>query len=287
MKLNRFGSIFFVLTLLVGVMVGCEDDSAGDNLTNKDYISLGEKVEAVVITQGQTATVEGKVYASHTSNADRVVSLRVITESVYNTETGTDQVPVTTIDQDDYTVPATVTIPAGSLEGTFSVTITDVNLDYNGKKLVVGIVPSTNWEIAQRTIGNKDLGTFEVLDKRLEITATRRCTENSLRVEVVTDNYGAETTWELYDSNFSYVDGIDGPVGPYTNGVLGVQDTRSFCLSAGEYTLVVYDSEGDGMNDGTNQGYVRLYTVDEDGNETEIYRTATFATDDIYTFTLN
>jgi len=290
MKLNKIRLLFSALTVFsLGALVGCEDDSATENRVNNNYVSLGELPQDVVVSEGETVTIQAKIYAGRPSNVDRVIDLRVIFESAYNDAhpTTPQVVDVTTVGEDDFTVPASVTIPAGATEATFSVNVTDVDLGFDGKQIVIGIVPKKEVEVASSFVGTVEAGDYEVIDKRLVINAVRRCEQNSLRVEVFTDNFGSETTWTLYDASFNYVEGIDGPVGPYQDGILGVQDTRSFCLGAGEYTLLVEDESGDGMNDGTNQGYVRLYTVDAAGNETEIFRTATFATEDIYTFTLN
>lgn len=294
MKLNKFGLLFIASIVSLGVFVSCEDDSAGKNYTNSEYVSFADVPQTIVIADGETVTVEASIFAGHTSNVDRVLDLRVVFQSVFNEanpdpETGEPGkvVPVTTVDQDDVSVPATVTIPAGAREAKFNVTIHGNSLDFTGKQIAIGVVPKVGLEVAQYYVGSASNGDYEIVDKRLVIKAVRRCDLNSLRVEVVTDGFGSETTWELYDSGFNYVDGITGPVGGYSDGNPGASYIRNFCLAAGDYTFVAYDSEGDGMNDGTNQGYIRLYTVDAAGVETEIYRTATFASDDFYTFTLN
>lgn len=290
MKLNRIRLFLSALTVFsLGVFVSCEDDSSTENQLNGGYVSLAEKPETIVVDEGETVTVESKVFASRASNVDRVINLQVIFESAYNTAHPDEEgnpgttVPVTTIGEDDFTVPATVTIPAGAVEATFSIDITDVNLGYNGKRIVVAIVPKPELEVATSTIGTVSAGDYEILTKRLIVTALRRCAENSFRIEIVTDNYGSETTWELYDADFNII----GVGGPYPDGAPVSAEIRSFCLAAGTYTFAVYDSEGDGMFDSTNQGYYRLFTVDAAGVETNIHQNGTFGEFETYEFTLD
>lgn len=62
-------------------------------------------------------------------------------------------------------------------------------------------------------------------------------------LDITTDDYGSETTWEVQDASGNVV--YSG--GPYTDVNGGQQFSYSFCLEPGCYDLVVYDSYGDGM----------------------------------------
>lgn len=63
-----------------------------------------------------------------------------------------------------------------------------------------------------------------------------------IEIEIITDNYGDETTWELRDSNGDVL--ISG--GPYTTGSQQT-DVQTICLPNDCYEFEIFDSFGDGM----------------------------------------
>ena len=69
-------------------------------------------------------------------------------------------------------------------------------------------------------------------------------------LDITTDDYGSETTWEVQDANGNIL--YTG--GPYDDVNGGQQFSYSFCLEPGCYDLVVYDSYGDGMCCGYGNG---------------------------------
>jgi hypothetical protein len=276
MKYSKILSYSALAVFTLGLLVGCEDESANDNLTRKDFVSFVDMPLAVDVPQGETATVQAKIVAGHTSNEDRVINLQLITESL------SGQV-VTTADADEFSFPATVTIPAGSKEATFPVTFNDIDLGYSGKLVVIGIVPAPGIDMAMHTaiIPNENGGGVEFVNDRLVVTGRRQCLDNPFTIEIVTDLYGDETTWELYDGDFNLV--ADG--GPYAR-LVGGGERRFLCLEDGNYTFVIIDSEGDGMNDGTNEGYYRLIKYDADGNEIEVATGGQFGEDEVTEFSI-
>ena len=62
-----------------------------------------------------------------------------------------------------------------------------------------------------------------------------------INLELLTDDYPAETTWIITDSNGDLL--ISG--GPYEEGQTTYNE--QICLGAGSYTLSINDSYGDGM----------------------------------------
>jgi subtilisin family serine protease len=66
------------------------------------------------------------------------------------------------------------------------------------------------------------------------------CQDNEVTLTLVTDNYPAETTWELRDGSTVLASG-----GPY--GTSGATYTETFCLPDGCYDFVIFDSYGDGI----------------------------------------
>src|SRR5690554_796578 len=125
MKLNKLLLPVFAIASLV--FVGCEDDVASKNDLNSDHVTFMKQLAPIEIEAGASAVVEGKVYASQTKNTDRVIELEVVYTSTHNDAMETSTVPITTVDEADFSVPATVTIPAGEKTGTFEINITNVN----------------------------------------------------------------------------------------------------------------------------------------------------------------
>ncbi|MBN2173582.1 MAG: S8 family serine peptidase [Bacteroidales bacterium] len=74
----------------------------------------------------------------------------------------------------------------------------------------------------------------------------------TVEIDILTDNYGSETTWELVDDETSTVL-LSG--GPYGNNTLY---SETICLSHGCYTFTIYDAYGDGICCSYGSGY---YTV--------------------------
>lgn len=285
MKFNKLIMFFSALMMFSGILSSCSDDSATDNpLSGVNYISI-EEIKNVEISEGETAIIEVKVFASQASSADRVFDLQIITTAP---PTANADYPITTANPDYYSVPTSVTIPSGSKEGTFEVSVTATDLG-SGKRIVVGIVPKEGFHLATSQTSPDAEGNFDVIYKNLVINAKERCFKNSLLVEIVTDRYGDETTWELYDSAMNLV----GSGGPYpqqaTNGEYP-QSPANFCLDNGNYTFIIYDNPyNDGMDtNGTGQygnGYYRLSKI-VDGEEVEIAKNGTFGAFDEVSFSL-
>lgn len=66
------------------------------------------------------------------------------------------------------------------------------------------------------------------------------CNTNTLTLELTTDNYASETSWQLTDSANQQTASGNG----YSNATT---TTESFCLADGDYTFTIYDSYGDGI----------------------------------------
>ncbi|NQU67978.1 MAG: T9SS type A sorting domain-containing protein [Candidatus Marinimicrobia bacterium] len=75
-------------------------------------------------------------------------------------------------------------------------------------------------------------------------------------INILTDNYGGETSWDIYDSAGNYVDGIDS----YTLDNYTLY-TWELVLDPGTYTFNVWDDWGDGIYC-SDDGY---YQLDVDG----------------------
>lgn len=233
--------------MLTLAFVSCEEDIAtGSSL--KDYVGM-EPSEYVGIRRDETVTVESKVYATNVADVDRTFALVIDPASTHNASY--------------YTVPATVTIPAGEKSGVFQVEIIGTNIG-SGKKLIVGLeqLPGVNQAVTGYTAvlpAGAPLGTYPdvTVAKTNQITYTidELCETGFSKVvlSITFDNYPEETAWELYDSSMTLVasGGIDGAGNITGYAALGFADRSTFitnfCLPAGQYTFAIYDDYGDGM----------------------------------------
>ena len=70
-----------------------------------------------------------------------------------------------------------------------------------------------------------------------------------LTVEIVLDDYGSETTWEIFSGSDTYYTG-----GPYDDDSDGTLVSEQVCVSEGCYQFAIYDSFGDGICCGFGDG---------------------------------
>ena len=113
--------IFYFLTLiLITTLTGCEEAAEPTGIA---FITFEEPSKSYILDEGTTLNTEYTIYTASNVSSDTTLDLAV---------TGS-------LAAANYTVPATVTIPAGSNQGTFSVSITENNLDkINGETMVIG-----------------------------------------------------------------------------------------------------------------------------------------------------
>jgi hypothetical protein len=236
MKLKKSIAYFASLTLAFS-MLSCEEDISADSQT-VNYVGL-ENYQTVELSDGQTVVVEGKILASEATGSDRIFNLVVDASTTHGSA--------------NFTVPATVTIPAGSKEGKYNVTIIGNSL-VDGNKIVVRLEPSNN--LNQTTFyGSYSNGVLSgVGSSKSTFNLYRPCASVRARLSIKFDNYPEETAWELYDSSDNLIDsGGFNAAGTSITGyaALGFADRSTFsvvkCLAPGTYTFVIYDDFGDGM----------------------------------------
>lgn len=239
MILKKSIALFSALTL-VFTMLSCEEDNSADNSV-PNYVGL-ESYYTVELSDGETVTAEGRILASETSGTDRTYNLIVDASSTHGAA--------------NYSVPATVTIPAGEKEGVYEVTIVGNSL-VDGNKIVVRL--DTDATLNQNTFyGTYSGGVLTgVSTSKTTFNLYRPCASTRVRLSIKFDNYPEETAWELYDSAFNLIDsgGFESPGvingNPGTGYAALFADRATFsvvkCLAAGTYTFVIYDVFGDGM----------------------------------------
>ena len=236
MNMKLLKSIAF-LSFAAFTFVSCEEDTSGDNSVS-NFVGL-ESYQTVEIADGATVVVEGRIIASSATGSDRTFNLVVDASTNHGAA--------------DYIVPATVTIPAGSKEGFYDVTIYGNNV-VDGNKIVVTLAPveGVNQATTYGTFSNGVL--TGVGTAKTSFNLYKPCSETRARLSITFDRFPEETAWELYDADFNLIDfgGFDGPGGNFI-GLAIYPDRSTFttvkCLASGEYTFVIYDLYGDGMND--------------------------------------
>lgn len=112
--------IFYFLTLILfTAFTACEEPAEPTGIA---FITFEEASKSYVIDEGSTFTTDYTIYTATKASSDITLDLSV---------TGS-------LAAANYTVPTTVTIPAGSNEGTFTVSIVENNLDkINGETMVI------------------------------------------------------------------------------------------------------------------------------------------------------
>lgn len=107
-------------------------------------------------------------------------------------------------------------------------------------------VTKVNGEVDPDQTNNSITGTINEASEVIHVT-----------LDLMTDNYGSETTWAVKDADGNTLHSG----GPYTDASVLVEDQTALELPvAGCYTFEIYDSYGDGMNAGYGEGFYKLYS---------------------------
>ena len=209
---------FAALSALV-MLSACETADLDPQGTS--YASLEAFEKPMEVPPGGTLNREVKVYATNTTSTDRVLNL--VTSNV-------------TLDAAAYTIPATVTIPAGSTEGSFTIAVSDINLD---AALDKGI--TVNLEATPEVATGDSF--------RLNVSRACPTGEQKLRIAVTLDRYPEEVFWRVRDAsgatildNNNGVPGYGGYAGLPRNSV----QSHALFLAPGSYTFQIYDAYQDG-----------------------------------------
>lgn len=108
-------------------------------------------------------------------------------------------------------------------------------------------------------------------------------TGNPVVVNLTTDCFGAQTTWEVQDDQGATL----YSEGPYQNIVGGESISMEYCLDDGCYQVQVFDSNGDGMNGSTQGGCAvdgDVVIEDRDGNTLAQLSSPAFGSDEVMPF---
>lgn len=237
MKIFKKTFIYLSAIAMFSALLSCEDDNSLENSAS-DYVGL-EVAKIVEVADGATVIATGRILASESKDYNRTFNLLV--DGTTNHGTG------------NYSVPSTVTIPAGSTEGTYQVSITGAGL-VDGNKIVVSLDSTSGTNINTNYVVSSAGVTTSVTTAKSTFILYRPCASTRVKISIKFDNYPEETAWELYDSSLNLLDsGGFGTDGVTITGfaALGYADQSTFskvkCLNPGTYTFVIYDDFGDGM----------------------------------------
>lgn len=147
-----------------------------------------------------------------------------------------------------------IIIPANSNVGTLDVTINYAGLeDFVENSLVLSL------NLPEGTVALGAGTNIGSVTKNLTLNFVREfdaseyvCT--NLTLDIVTDNYASETSYEITDSTGAVVQSG----GPFADGTAGQTTTIEFTLPGGCYTFTILDSFGDGLFDGSTTGTYKL-----------------------------
>ncbi|MFC2137223.1 T9SS type A sorting domain-containing protein [Bacteroidota bacterium] len=110
------------------------------------------------------------------------------------------------------------------------------------------IIVNVNDSIDDNLDNNNSIGSFNIQDGV------------KAKLELTTDKFGAETTWEIKDSSGNSI--YSG--GPYPDNSIN-QINEDFCFDYTNYTFTIYDKLGDGICCGFGKGEYTIQNV-EDGS---------------------
>jgi hypothetical protein len=237
MKIKNIKNIKNIAIALLAVLaIACSVEDP----ERADYISFQAKTVEMVAPATGSGDAELKIFALEPSGSSRTFSIEVDA--------------ATTATPDTYTVPETVTIPANSTEGTFSVTSDAVNI---GKKIVLKFVPDES----------------TIVGTSMTINIFEECLDNLLFMDIKFDIYCEEFAWQIWDTNTEELVAGNVDFGEYPRVGTGApnppityrlaQIRERICLPAGSYIFVAYDAYGDGLSDGTNLGWFALRKVSD------------------------
>ncbi len=213
MKTYKFLTILFLSLILTN----CEEFDAGSENSSELPLAVAfSKTTDKVFVEETNPVYLLEVQSTRTSTVDRTVNV------TYNA-TGSTNLP------GDYTFNNTVVIPAGSYVGHGTITFNFNNLALGVERKVVFDleVPGDDYSINTRP--------------KTTITYTPLCELNQVKLTLKLDQYPGETDWEVLDASSAVV----ASGGPYATANATVN--KEMCLADGNYTLIIYDSYGDGF----------------------------------------
>jgi hypothetical protein len=212
MKINKLSLVLvFFLSL---TLFSCNDDETV--VVPSNYVSFDAKEKKFALLDGEETIKDINVYTNDVTSADRTFMVEIDPITVATKPT---------LGAANYTLPASVVVPANSNKGVLKLGLKNVSLSFVNQYLRIKLTQAAGISVG----------------KPLEMSFTELCPLNSVTLNLKLDAYGSETKWTLYNSSLEVL--FTG--GPYTDG--GTAPLQNWCLPNGEYTFLIEDSYGDGI----------------------------------------
>ena len=207
---------FLILLFSFLLLNSCDEDPVGKTAEYVGFeLDFSQGVDAALITP-----IEVKVYSTTVSGSDRSFGLSVDAD-------------MTSLDPSAYDAPTSVTIPANSNEGVFTINI-------NGP----GVGPGGNLVLSFGETENVFTG------ESITLSVFPVCFDNTanltLTLDITFDPWPEEIYWVLQNSSGAVVAESATPAayGAYAGLSGGI--SQDFCLPNDTYTFTIYDGYGDG-----------------------------------------
>lgn len=214
---------FSFAIICLSLFFGCEKTDDGTN-ASVNYVTFEVPSMTIGVEEGGATTSDIKLFTGNVTNSNRDISVMVVADA-------------TDADPASYSVPATVSIPAGTNEGVLTINVQDVGLSDGDKSLTLALGPADVISVGSD----------------ISISLSQVCPNNGTKVGVslTFDNWPEEVSWTITDSSGAVVmEGSPNHVpyaGEYQNEASGsTLSITPMCLDAGDYTLNVSDDYGDG-----------------------------------------
>jgi|GEM_PF-942072 len=214
-------SIYLLLILAVGIS-SCNTEEALLGVDAPMAVSFDKS--AVRLEVEETTTYDVIVSTLKASTTEIVVDLEVKTAD-----------SITSADL--YSMTPSVTIPAGQLSGSSTLSFSHDLLDFGDEKEL---------EIAIADSSRKGGVILNEERTSTNITFVKKCTLNDVVVSITTDDYPEETLFRIFDLTTN----SSGDILFQSKTLAGQANTtvsKQFCLNPGKYAIVVYDLYGDGI----------------------------------------
>lgn len=190
-----------------------------DPATGQTGLAFQETSKSITVPVATPISSSIAIETTTLSDTDRTFNVNVDTEA--------SDLPVAS-----YSL-GTITIPANSFSGTF-------NVDFNSTDLA---------DFVQYTLRvtidvPEGVAVLTPTGDSVNFTVVKEVICNDFTLDIVEDQYGSETTWDIVDDATGMVVQSGGP---FTDGNDGNLNSFAFTLADGCYTFTIYDAFGDGI----------------------------------------
>ncbi len=117
--MKKYLKLFLTLFAFSAFLSSCESD---DDST-PDFVTFASKTQDFAVTQNGSGSFDVTVYTNKNASSSRIFNIEVLESSTLGAEA--------------YDVPESVTVPGGSNEGTFTINVSDTNIDNSGENLLL------------------------------------------------------------------------------------------------------------------------------------------------------